>query len=75
MKNKFMTFREVYYLFREAWFLYRKYAVCSLTDRELEQLLEDVEQIRIKYHTPFANEILVAVMNELSRIAKWKEKR
>lgn len=74
MKDKFMAFREVYYLFREIWFLYRKYAACEFTDQELEQLQEEVDHIRVKYHAQFANEILIAVMNELDRIAKWKEK-
>lgn len=75
MKDKFMAFRDAYHMLREVWFLYRKYAACDLADLEMEDLLGEAEQLRIKYHAPFADEILIAVVNELSRIAKMNERK
>lgn len=70
MKNRIMAFRDTYQLFLDSWGLYRKYADGSLTDKECREAVEEADRLRKKYNSTFANEILAAVMCELSRIAK-----
>lgn len=72
MKNGVMAFRDVYRMFLDIWNLYRKYADSRLTDKECREAVEVAEQLRKKYNSTFADEILTAVMCELSRIAKKK---
>lgn len=72
MKNRIMAFRDVYLMFLDIWNLYRKYASSSLRDRECKEAVEEAERLREKYNSIFADEILTAVMCELSRIAKNK---
>ena len=75
MKNRIMAFRDVYRMFLDIWNLYRKYADSSLTDKECREAVEEAERLRKKYNSTFANEVLTAVMCELSRTAKLKESR
>ncbi len=72
MKQGVMAFREVYQMFMDIWSLYRKYANSSLADKECRDAVDAAEQLRKKYNSIFADEILTAVMCELSRIAKNK---
>lgn len=75
MKNKIMAFRDVYILFLDVWSLYQKYSVTNLSDTECVQLQEEVAQIQQKYNSTLANDILVAMLGELSRLAKIKEQK
>ncbi len=72
MKNGVMAFRDTYQMFLDMWKLYRKYANSSLAGKECRDAIDAAEQLRKKYNSIFANEILTAVMCELSRIAKNK---
>ncbi len=72
MKNRVMVFRDVYQMFLDIWSLYRKYANGSLADKECKGAVEAAEQLRKKYNSTFADEVLTAVMCELSRIVKNK---
>lgn len=75
MKNKIMAFRDVYKLFLDVWSLYRRYAVTDLSDIECDQVQEEADQIRKKYDSVLANDILIAVIRELSKLEKMKEKK
>lgn len=70
-----MAFRDVYQMFLDIWRLYQKYANSNLTDSECEKAIENAELLRGKYNAVFTNEILTAVMSELSRIAKLKDEK
>lgn len=70
MKKNIMAFREVYQMFLDIWSLYRKYACSNLRDNECSEAAKEAEQLSEKYNSEFGNEILTAVMCELSRIAK-----
>lgn len=72
MRKRVMAFREVYQIFSDVWRLYRKYAGGSLTESECREAVEAAEQLRKKYHSILADEVLTAAMCELSRIAKNK---
>lgn len=72
MRKRIMEFREVYQMFSDIWSLYRKYAGGSLTESECREAVEAAELLRKKYNSILVNEILTAVMCELSRIAKSK---
>lgn len=75
MKNKIMAFRDAHKLFLDAWSLYRRYAVTDLSDIECDQVQEEADQIRKIYDSVLANDILIAVIRELSKLAKMKEKK
>ena len=75
MKSKIMAFRDVHKLFLDAWSLYRRYAVTDLSDIECDQVQEEADQIRKRYDSVLANDILIAVIRELSKLAKMKEKK
>ncbi len=68
-----MAFRDAYLLFMDAWSLYRGFAGRRLVDREVNEFVSQVDKLRLKYQSNFSTEILVAVANEMSRIAKMQE--
>ena len=71
MKKPFMQFRQTYVLLRDVWELYQRYAVCSLTDKEIQEFQAEVENLRLKNEGfPFAVDILIALANEIARIEK-----
>ena len=59
----------------DAWRLYKKYALRSLSDEELEEFMEETQGIYAEFHTPFAKEIILAVAAEIERSAKHFERR
>lgn len=74
MKKNIMAFREVYQMFLDIWSLYRKYACSNLRDNECREAVEEAERLSKKHNSELGNDVLTAVMYELSRIAKTKGK-
>lgn len=54
-------------IFNDSYKLYKKYAATRLTDNDLMELVGEVENLRRKYECSLANDILIAVMNELDK--------
>lgn len=60
--------RKVNGIFNDSYKLYKKYAATRLTDDDLMQLVAEIEVLRKKYECSLANDILLAVINELDRM-------
>ena len=67
-----MGFTEASRMFRDVWGFYRRYAVRELGESELEKFRDKVSE---KYKTPFAKELLLAVVAEIERTAKFYDSR
>lgn len=59
--------RKVNSIFNDSYKLYKKYAATRLTDDDLMELVAEVEVLRKKYECSLANDILLAVINELDK--------
>lgn len=59
--------RKVNSIFNDSYKLYKKYAATRLTDEDLMDLVAEVEVLRKKYECSLANDILLAVINELDK--------
>ena len=70
-----MGFTEASRMFRDVWGFYRRYAVRELGESELEKFRDKVSEIYEKYKTPFAKELLLAVVAEIERTAKFYDSR
>lgn len=70
-----MGFTEVSRMFRDVWGLYRRYAARELGEAELEEFGDKVSEIYERYKTPFAKELLLAVVAEIERAAKFYDSR
>ena len=57
-------------VFNDCYKLYKSFSSLQLTDDEIMQAIVEAEKIRKKYNCEIANDILIAVMNEIDRIAK-----
>ena len=57
-------------VFNDCYKLYKSFSSLQLTDDEIMQAIVEAEKIRKKYNSEIANDILIAVMNEIDRIAK-----
>lgn len=68
-------FTEAVHLFRDVWSLYKRYAAERSDEAELEKFMDKVNVIYEKYKTPFAKEILLAVVGEIERTAKFYYRR
>lgn len=66
-----MGFTEACSMFGDVWSLYKKYAVRRSDESELTELRDQVSVVYEKYRTPFAKEILLAVVGEIERTAKF----
>ena len=69
-----MKFTDVSYMLSDVWNLYKKYAVRTLDDAELKKFSDEVEDIYNRYKTPFAKDIILAVISEIERSVKFFEK-
>ncbi len=69
-----MGFTEAGRMFRDVWSLYKKYAARKSDETELEELRDEVSVIYERYGTPFAKEILLAVVGEIERNAKFYDR-
>ena len=70
-----MGFTEAARMFRDAWNLYKKYAARKVDKAELEEFTCKVGAVYEKYKTPFAKEIILAVVGEIERAAKFYDRR
>lgn len=76
MENRIMSIAEAFSMFRDVWNLYKTYAGRWLDDAERDNFRDDARRIYEKYQTPFAKELLLAVINnEIDRTLKILEKR
>jgi hypothetical protein len=69
-----MKLIDVSRLLGEVWNLYKKYGVRKLNDGELEKFSEESKVLFEKYKTPLAKDILLALVGEIERSAKFFEK-
>lgn len=72
---RIMNFTDAYHMLKDVWKLYKKYAARKLTDAELESFTVDAQVIYKKYKTPFAKDIVYAVIEEIGRTADFMENR
>ena len=70
-----MGFREAARMCGDIWSLYKGYAVKRSDETELEKFMDKVSAIYEKYKTPFAKEILLAVVGEIERTARFYDKQ
>ena len=76
MENRIMSIAEAFSMFCDVWNLYKTYAGRWLDDAERDNFRDDARRIYEKYQTPFAKELLLAVINnEIDRTLKILEKR
>lgn len=68
-------FTEASHMFRDIWCLYKKYAARELDEAGLEGFREQVREIYGRYRTPFAKGLLLAVVCEIERVAKFYDRR
>lgn len=68
-------FTEAVHLFQDIWSLYKRYAAKRLDGAELEKFVDNVSAIYEKYKTPFAKEILLAMVGEIERTARFYDER
>ena len=61
--------RKINAIFNDCYKLYKSFCSLQLTDDEIMQAIVETEKIRKKYNCEIANDILIAVMNEIDRIA------
>ena len=68
MREQIMSFIDASRLFTAAWKLYKKYALRKLDEKEAEVFIQEIHSVYEKYSSsPFAKEILLAVINEIDR--------
>lgn len=67
--------KKVNSIFNDSYKLYKKYAATRLTDDDLMELVAEVEVLRKKYECSLANDILLAVINELDKMETAKRKQ
>lgn len=67
--NRIMSFTETWHMLCEVWNLYKKYAVRKISEKELENLIQEAGRIHEKYKYPFTKEIVLAVIGEIERSA------
>ena len=72
---KIMNFTDAYRMLKDVWNLYKKYVARELTDAEMESFIVDAQVIYKKYETPFAKDIVYAVIEEIGRTADFMENR
>lgn len=76
MENRIMSISEAFSMFCDVWNLYKTYAGRWLDDEEREHFRDDARKVYEKYQTPFAKELILAVINnEIDRTLKILEKR
>lgn len=76
MENRIMSISEAFSMFRDTWNLYKTYAGRWLDEAERENFRDDARKVYEKYQTPFAKELILAVINnEIDRTLKILEKR
>lgn len=69
-----MGFTEAGRMFRDVWSLYKKYAARRSDETELAELRDEVSVIYERYRTPFAKEILLVVVGEIERAARFYDR-
>lgn len=62
--------KKVNLIFNEGYKLYKKYIATNLREADLMDLVAEVEVLRKKFECNFANDVLLAVLNELDRAEK-----
>lgn len=64
-----MAVRTVFNLFCDSWHLYRKYILSKLNEKDLDEFIQESEALFQKYEQdPFANDLLLAITNEIERM-------
>lgn len=75
MENRIMSIPEAFSMFRDVWNLYKTYAGRWLEDAERERFRDEARKVYEKYQTPFAKELILAVIsNEIDRTLKILER-
>ena len=67
-----MELRKVNELFNDCYKLYKNFCQTDLTDDDLYEFVKATDLINKKYSNKFAEELLLAIMNEIERIEKMK---
>ena len=75
MENRIMNISEAFSMFRDIWNLHKTYAGRWLYDAERDKLRDEAGKIYAKYKTPFAKELILAVINEIDRTLKILDKK
>ena len=71
-----MDLKTVYNLFTDCWKLYKSFCDSKLDDAALADFALCVEELQRKYDkSPFAHDLLLAVINEVDRIEKAKHEK
>lgn len=70
-----MELKMAHGLFTDCWHLYKQYYETDLGDKDLMDFTVSVEKLRIKHeNNKFANDLLIAVIEEIGRIAQMKHR-
>ncbi|EOS78973.1 hypothetical protein C817_03496 [Dorea sp. 5-2] len=70
-----MGFTEASRMFRDVWSLYRRYAARRLDEAGMDEVRDCVSVVYEKYKAPFAKEILLAVVGEIERTARFYDRK
>lgn len=70
-----MNFMQAWQMLKEVWELYKSYAIQKLDEQELNQFTKMANEIYKKYKTPFAKDIVLAVIGEVERSVKYYEEK
>lgn len=62
-----MAFMDAFYMLKDAWNIYKKYAAQYMDDEMLEMFTEDIQKVYEKYQSPFAKDIVLALIAEIER--------
>ena len=67
-----MELRHANLLFNDCYRLYKEYSQVVLNDNDVCKFIKASDLIYKKYHNEFAEELVLAVVNEIDRILKQK---
>lgn len=67
-----MELKQVNALFNDCYKLYKSFSQTDLNDNDLHEFIKATDLINKKYRTKFAEEMLIAVINEIDRGEKMK---
>lgn len=65
-----MELRQVNYIFNDCYKLYKEFCGRKLDSDDMHEFVKTVDLLNKKYSCKLAEEILIAVMNEIDRIEK-----
>lgn len=65
-----MELRQVNCIFNDCYKLYKEFCSRKLDPDDMHEFIKTVNQLNKKYNCKLAEEILLAVMNEIDRIGK-----